>query len=566
MKTIEALKQLESAQAIFGGDAGQTKLRLLDVLAKGRLSSADQVRRLHESLCFLRALPDSPEVLARVEALLAAFPRRADLRRHRGALASTGIAGTSTHYSFFQPTASWLARNWPGSLHLDWDELSETSARERLERLLPLLVLWAETPALDELPYSLRQWLKKLRGPRETDAVFLVRRFDALKLPEAARQVFFEEYDLPLRLDPGPGTPSRTEARWAPSPVVFQTQALRRERPDLWRELKRPPRSVISLNEAEGRGLLELARSAMVSRARDLDAFCNGDPRDVRMVDAGEGLQFALMGVKPEKRLLLESFYGVLTLKNGVPIGYMGSSALMNSSEIAFNQFETWRGAEAAWIYARALSMVRALFGARVFCVYSYQLGHHNDEGLQSGAWWFYQKLGYRPREPHIHAIMEAEQGAMARKAGHRTDLPTLRRLAEENMYLWRGKFREDIIGIFPLETVGERVVEFLAERYGSDRERAERELCADAAKRLGAPGWKKLPAGERLGFERWSPLVAVLPGLERWSAAERRGLFDVMRAKGGRRESDYVRLFDAHLPLRGALRQLAQPRGPRES
>src|SRR5260221_8761885 len=46
-------------------------------------------------------------------------------------------------------------------------------------------------------------------------------------------------------------------------------------------------------------------------------------------------------------RSLLESVYGFLTLKNGVPMGYVLTSALYHSAEVAFNVFDTFRGAEA---------------------------------------------------------------------------------------------------------------------------------------------------------------------------------------------------------------------------
>jgi hypothetical protein len=40
--------------------------------------------------------------------------------------------------------------------------------------------------------------------------------------------------------------------------------------------------------------------------------------------------------------------------------------------------------------------------------------------------------------------------------------------------------------------------------------------------------------------------------------------LADVIRAKGGRRESDFVRLLDAHAPLRAAILSLSRGRlGP---
>jgi hypothetical protein len=57
---------------------------------------------------------------------------------------------------------------------------------------------------------------------------------------------------------------------------------------------------------------------------------------------------------------------------------------------------------------------------------------------------------------------------------------------------------------------------------------------------------------------------VLLLPRLERWSEAERRSLVEVIRAKGGRRESDFVRRFDAHRRLRAAIRDLAESNAPK--
>jgi hypothetical protein len=52
--------------------------------------------------------------------------------------------------------------------------------------------------------------------------------------------------------------------------------------------------------------------------------------------------------------------------------------------------------------------------------------------------------------------------------------------------------------------------------------------------------------------------LLLLLPGVSKWSTAELAALVAVVRAKGGRRESDYVRQLDGHQKLRAALRQLA--------
>ncbi len=300
----------------------------------------------------------------------------------------------------------------------------------------------------------------------------------------------------------------------------------------------------------------------MVARQRDLDAFQWGDPNDVRLVTFPDGLAFVAIGVVPERRLLLESVYGFLTLKNGVPIGYVLTSALFGSSEIAYNVFETFRGGESGLVYGKVLSMARALFGSDAFTIFPYQLGGYgNAEALESGAWWFYRKLGFGPRAPRAVALMKEEERRMADDPEHRTPAADLRTLASENVYWFAGRPRNDAIGLVELPNVGLRVTDAVAARFGSDRERAETVLAREAARLLGARTAAWTPA-ERLAFRRWAPLVSILPGALHWTSGEKSALVAVIRAKGGRRESDFVRLFDGHRRLRKAIVALARDPG----
>jgi hypothetical protein len=549
------LRELVRRHTEFGEDRGGKKLVLLQALEKEHLSRAPEVLKLHEVLCFLRAYPDSPTLLRQVERMLASFDRRSDLRRHRAALADSGIAGTVIHYPFFWPTARWLASRWADRLEIDWPVYKD---HERLTERLHLLVPYPETPGLDEYDFPLREWLDRMKGPAETDAAFLVHRVKVLRMSEVTREIFYQELGVPMRVKPGADTPARTRARYDPSPIIYRQTPPTRRRPVLPAEIHRPPRSVTDLPPREGRKIVDLAREAMVTRARDLDVFAYGDAGDVRLVDCGDGLQFAVFSAVPERRLLLEAVYGFLTLKNGVPIGYVLISALYGSSEIAFNVFETYRGAEAAHIYGRVLATVRHLFRVDAFTIYPYQLGHGNEEGLRSGAWWFYQKLGFRPRDPKVVRLMEQELAAMALDQSHRSSLATLRSLSEENVYLYLGSPREDIIGVLPLANIGLHVTRDLAARGGSEREGAVRACSGEAKVLLGVRSLRGFSAGEKLAWERWSPLVSLLPGVRRWNPADKAALVRVIRAKGGSRESEFVLLFDRHRALRRALRAMA--------
>ncbi len=99
----------------------------------------------------------------------------------------------------------------------------------------------------------------------------------------------------------------------------------------------------------------------------------------------------------------------------------------------------------------------------------------------------------------------------------------------------------------------------YLAGRFGAERERGIKTCAREAARLLGIRSLARLSAGERLAWERWGPVVAAIPAVRRWPIADRRALAAVIRAKGGRRESDFVARFDAHAKLRRAILRLAE-------
>jgi len=270
-------------------------------------------------------------------------------------------------------------------------------------------------------------------------------------------------------------------------------------------------------------------------------------------------MSFACYGLTPERRLLLESVYGMLTLKNGVPIGYVLASGLFGSSEVMYNVFETFRGGESARIYGRVLSMARALFGADTFAIDPFQLGHGNPEGQKSGAYWFYYKLGFRPVAPQALALAREELRRLAASPRERSSPGMLHRLAADYVFLHAGRPRRDVLGLVSLGNIGLHVSRLLASRFGAERERGIRACAREAADLLGVRSFSGWSAGERLAWERWSPLVLALGGVGRWPARDRRDLVRVVRAKGGRRESDFVALFDRHRRLRRAVCGLAE-------
>lgn len=264
-----------------------------------------------------------------------------------------------------------------------------------------------------------------------TDAAWLIQRVAALPGDSFRREAFYDDLEPWCEFEAGRGTPSRTTAWYKTRQPVFQKTALRKTRPDLLEQLRRPAPRSQRVSAHRGEQLLELARGAMLTRHRDLDAFAYGNPRDVRVIHDANGLDFSINGLLSERQKRGPAIYGYLMLKNGVPAGYGELGISGRTAAISFNVFETFRGGETAWLFARMLTVVRQLFRADRYTLDAYQLGKNNDEAIASGAWWFYYKLGFRPHVVAARRVLGAEQKRLRANPTHRSSATTLRQLAE---------------------------------------------------------------------------------------------------------------------------------------
>ena len=90
----------------------------------------------------------------------------------------------------------------------------------------------------------------------------------------------------------------------------------------------------------------------------------------------------------------LAATYGGLTLRNGVPIGYVQVDIVGPSAAVSFNTFDTFRGAEAAHTFARWLAALHhhPIGNAGIECDLScsdagkIQYQHPNDDDPQPAA------------------------------------------------------------------------------------------------------------------------------------------------------------------------------------
>ena len=221
------------------------------------------------------------------------------------------------------------------------------------------------------------------------------------------------------------------------------------------------------------------------------------------------------------------------------------------------NIFYTFRAGESVWLYARLMRLFKQLLGVTVFSIDPYQLGAGNEEGIESGAYWFYRKLGFRPIQPALIKLDTSEARKIATRTDYRTPARTLRRLAAGHvLYEAPGAPESGAWDRFHIHHIGLKLARRMSADWGGDADKLRRAATSTVARALGIrlDRWRE---AERRSFSDFAPVVALIPDLARWSPAAKHLLARIIRAKAGAEELDYLRLLQQHARLRRALIEL---------
>ncbi len=342
---------------------------------------------------------------------------------------------------------------------------------------------------------------------------------------------------------------------------------------------------------------MQSIREIMVVRYRELYGTTLGDPSTVVRADMGRGVVMHFWGLPPTRRLPLRAYVAGYTLKNGVPINYIEAIGLCEWIEVGFNTFYTYRQGETAWIYAQALRCLRALTDAKCFSIYPYQIGQNNDEAIDSGAFWFYRKLGFHPGRRDLQKLCEKEEEKIADNPKYRTPPRTLKRLAEAHMFyemsepmgpaLATQKANEPQSGArmqpraralgkkvndhrapkgrknnpgawdtFSTRTLALRINRRMSRDFDGESQKIRQASTATITKalKINPSRWTVL---QNQSLENWSLVLTQIPNLTSWTSEEKWQLIKIIRAKCATTELPYIHQTQNHPRLRSELLRL---------
>jgi len=515
--TTYLINQLDELKTQFTAGSARRIQRALAELSRKVITDTDSLLRYHEALLFLRAYPQNAGIARAAEKELRGFVSRvAALRKQEVDLTPlehpevSGVAGTAVIDTFSFYIVCWLLQRHPSQVEIYWEWFEdENRLAETWPRFMPLL----EEDAFVEANVPYREWLRTARG-RSSELAWLLDRFNKLARPEKERAELYDSQQLYVRWTPG-FSDSRTGMRVAARKLFYHRGPLIQRRDiDLAHALVQPPPPLHKLTLRQGEQALDTARAASTVRYRELYGFTHGDPKYVYRTELGRGVELFLMGLPPDKRLPLRAYHAAMIYKNGVPIGYFEGLSLFERMESGFNLYYTFRDGETAWLYARTLNVMHHFAGVTVFSLDPYQIGYENEEGIESGAFWFYRKLGFRPTRRKTLRLAQKEEEKIATRKGYRTSAATLRRLAESPMIFELNEQRRGDWDRFQVRKIG-----FKAQRQ------KQRGLAA---------------------------VLSLIPDL-----GEKKLLQRIVKAKRDEEERTYLRLMQRHNGLRAEIIRL---------
>ena len=554
------LSQLEESSRRFDDRAAARTTRLIARIARRKFADAESLIRFHEVLLFLRAHPPSAEALERVEAALDGFARSVEQLRESGAdmiafdyIEYSGIAGTAVTGTFSYAIARWLVRRFSKRVAIDW---SRHERKERLGATLPRLIPLLEEDSLVEANIPYLEWIEAARG-RERDISWLLRCFERLQLSDREKAELYDSLELHIRWDLDELPASRTKNIRRVRKIFYHTRPMiRRSEVSLETEINSAPLELKKLSASRGEAMVDMLREATTVRYRELYGITNGDPSQVVGARVGRGVEIFLWGLAPESRLPLRAYHAGFTLKNGVPINYIEAITLFERTELGFNTFYTFRDGETAWVYGQVLRLLNQVLGATCFSIDPYQIGFNNDEAIDSGAFWFYRKLGFRPIRPELARLAEGEEKKIGADRKYRTSAATLRRLSAGHIVYELPGSRAGFWDGFQVRNLGLAVSRRMAEEFDGSAALARAGSVQAVARSLDVRT-ENLEQEERRAFENLALVLALIDDLDQWTGGEKKEMVEIIRAKAGASEASYARLMQRQERLRDWLRRL---------
>lgn len=472
----EDLIQFRIAYLNFENFTNQQLSALIDKLHHKKITKLKVMMEYHEMLLFCIAHPRSEELRSKFYGELERIAEKtmqvysSSSHKNKVTLSGSGISGSSMTGSFSFELVEWLKQEFPHSVKIDGVDNSDILPPEILRYgLFPI-----ETDLSEKKDLPLNKWLTLSSGLENNRLEQILSLFDSMKMSQDLRDYLYDSLKVFIDLDHNEKRLSRTFGHIQGGTHFYQKEEFIKK-PDFKTLVQDASLNKLYLNPEEKQEYVDTARIALCTLFRETDPVTFADVEGTEVYSPGRGLTIALFSLRANRRLPLDAYVGYMAFKNGLPCAYGGGWIFRHKSKIGINIFPPYRGGESAWIYSQIIRLYHHRFNATVFEAEPYQIGKNNPEGIQSGAFWFYYRLGFRPVQNDLYELAKSEWKKISEDKKYRTGPNILRKLANSNLRL-DALNPGNKIETIPLDSqgMGNLVTQLIREKFKGNRKEAE--------------------------------------------------------------------------------------------
>jgi hypothetical protein len=531
--------------------------KLLKRFSAYHLSAPLVMKQYHDRLLFHAAFPASRQVhelvqqeLQRVSSAVTAMQGS---KKKMHALAGTGISGSELICNWSRPIAEWLVNSFPGHVALNDAEASPETVREIFQLLLPPVEY--EKISQRELHLGARiKFLTGIADPRE-QLHWLLEQFAFSELSSTVKDHLYLQLKIFLRWKLNDDFFSKTFLRIPVKEIFFPPGGsiikrhggrndLKRKKsgvkerlipaPDAQKIIHQKIARPVRLSLRERKNILDVMKASLAFECRETDPVTYADAKETELFDVGHGIRIGLVGMNKEKRLSLESYVGYMAFKNGIPVSYGGGWIWGQRCKIGVNIYPAFRGAESSFLFCQVLRLYHQYFKVKKFIVKPYQFGKGNREGLASGAFWFYYKLGFRPVDKKINMFAEKIWGKISLDR-HRVPVEEMKIFTSCNLELDLAK---KIVPGYDAATLSSAITKMINRDFRSSREMAVKVLQPEL-KKIFPPKKRKAPLND---LTDWILVRGLLKDFSKWKQLEKQKFIRLISLKQSGREREYIK------------------------
>lgn len=498
------------------------------------VSSPAILKEYHDALLFVLAFPMDEETRQFAYTELKRLSVLTETKKGfywQHALTGSGLPGTSLRCQYSRDLVRWLLDTCPDEIQPAESAASADEVKAVFQVLLPGIEFKAAVSGEQNLWNRIRDLSGHYFNREALD--WLLSLVEQKRLPALVKDQLYDRLQIYINWNLTGKGYNRSFIQWPVMKVHYYISDHKLIPAVL---LKQKFSNETTLSKSAATGLISIARASLAFYYRETDPFTYADPASTTLVELGEGFQVVLFGMTKDRRFSLDSYIGFLALKNGIPVAYGGGWIFGHRCKIGVNIYPPFRGADSAVLFTEVMRAYYHQFRVHYFLVKPYQFGKGNPEGLKSGAYWFYYKLGFRSADSGLEKLAHEEWEQIRKRAGYRSPMTKLKKLTGSPMILVLNKKG---LADERASDLSSRISHMIRDRFNGNRQSALLEANRYWMKNI-ALDISRLPGQTTDNRENWVLLFLLIAG----PRPSKKDWKNLTRLRFAGQETDFIRAW----------------------